>query len=1067
MKILDDYEDDFEPQVFRRAIEYFRERRLSLKSADGNTLTFSAIGSGENSYVVRLFIHPNGTFSANCTCPYDWDLYCKHVGAAILTGLAMDLLTVEDDYLRDRIDLHKTFNAAPALELANPQALEDVVIELKSDLVIEGRASSSVLPALSAIRDPDQSKPDPKYRLVFVIVDLYEYYHSPVEPLEITPSVRYMRKDGTPGRFLQYTGKYSNAEASAPAAQLLDMYHTDGSLPFSTILRFLESHPQLELYRQIGNVHVRVKLVPANHAILTFRLRAIEGDDIPLYSPAMDIREDRESEEEDAIPAEDLEAHTSGTVTYFYTHYSPVVWYSTGRNDGLRQLLLLTGKTPYFSPYEIAKLTQTADPGFFTIRPPAGSIRLTSTHPTVSLYLSPVSEGTLIQFMIGYGSREIDVSEDAPLVIEEEHDGELYVYRRDSQAEDDIFSGIADLLEEQLWHPSGFLHPYELVRFLGVLGNSLVSLGCKLFTKEGKRPINQVRKISIVAASGIDWLELEVKLDGQRISRRQLFPEDGLIETPSGFVYLDGEGLREAKQLINLTESNLDKFLINRFDLHAIADIGKLVNADYDDDHRRLVEAAHRVQDGFRPVVMPAGMKGELRPYQMAGLSWLEFLREYGFGGILADDMGLGKTIQAIALIALYANEETGRYLVVAPVSTVSNWIRELKTFLPSVPAWAHIGPERSSVPITDKTGVVVTSYHTLQRDVEMFTAIEWDLLVIDESQQLKNHRSKSHKAVRELTRKQTLAMSGTPVENNIGELWSIMHILNPGLLRGRSGFIGRFRKPLSEGDPDAAQNLKRMVDPFILRRTKEMVATDLPPKEEVYVPVTLSSAELVYYLRTKEQLREEVLALIRSDTPFKAATAIVRALTKLRQAAIAPVLLGGPDNSSKIDTVMDKVAEGLAEGHKILLFSQFVRVLRLIEGQLDNSGQEYLYLDGSTSPAKRKQLIDSFQQSDGARLFLISLKAGGVGINLTEADYVFIVDPWWNPAVEQQAVDRTHRIGQTKPVFAYRFISEGTIEEQILDLQEKKKELVRSIIGEDASIFKTLTQDEIVALFE
>ena len=309
--------------------------------------------------------------------------------------------------------------------------------------------------------------------------------------------------------------------------------------------------------------------------------------------------------------------------------------------------------------------------------------------------------------------------------------------------------------------------------------------------------------------------------------------------------------------------------------------------------------------------------------------------------------------------------------------------------------------------------------------------------------------------------------MSGTPVENNIQELWSVMSILNPGLLGSKAMFLKTYRKQISSGNEESIEDLRRKIRPFLLRRTKEQVATDLPPKEEVSVEVRLSSIETRFYNALKDKLRDEVKSILMTEEAFRAANAILTALTKLRQAAIAPALVGGPSKSSKLDLVIERLDEAVSGGHKILVFSQYVRILQMLVDRVDAEGWNYRYLDGSIPEKKRKKIIDEFQTNPKIDMFLISLKAGGVGINLTQADYVFLVDPWWNPAVESQAIDRTHRIGQTSPVFAYRFISKDTIEERILELQETKRELVKNVIGGDTSMFKSLSKSEIIGLFE
>jgi len=494
--------------------------------------------------------------------------------------------------------------------------------------------------------------------------------------------------------------------------------------------------------------------------------------------------------------------------------------------------------------------------------------------------------------------------------------------------------------------------------------------------------------------------------------------------------------------------------------------------ATFDEGFARMREEL-RTFTSVEPVDAPKGFRGTLRDYQREGLGWLCFLQRFGFGGCLADDMGLGKTIQALAVLEARRTRrnESGQSkknpsLAVVPRSLIFNWEQEAARFVPRLRVLDHSGVGRDSV--LDGFGdydLVLTTYGTLRSDILKLKEIEFDYVILDEAQAIKNAATSTAKATRLLKARHRLAMSGTPIENHLGELWSLFEFLNPGMLGTASAFklgSGAAR----DGDEESVRMLSRAVRPFVLRRTKSQVAKDLPEKLEETIYCELLPAHRKQYDQLRDHYRQALLAKVDGEGLAKSKIMVLEALLRLRQAACHPGLLDRSKTaglSAKLDVLLCQVQDVLDEDHKILVFSQFTSLLAIVRKHLDRAGVTYAYLDGQTR--KRQGVVERFQNDPSCKVFLISLKAGGLGLNLTAADYVVLLDPWWNPAVEAQAIDRTHRIGQTRRVFAYRIVARDTVEERILELQQKKKKLADSIITADNSLIRTLTREDLELL--
>jgi superfamily II DNA or RNA helicase len=580
--------------------------------------------------------------------------------------------------------------------------------------------------------------------------------------------------------------------------------------------------------------------------------------------------------------------------------------------------------------------------------------------------------------------------------------------------------------------------------------------------------------------SGVDWFDLETTLDfdGVSASLPQLL---AALKQGDKYVTLDDgtrgilpqEWLERVAPLAEFGEVADGKL---RFKPSQALLLDALLASREDevqfecDEHFRSLRAKLQSFSGVKPSVPSETFRGELRPYQQLGLGWLEFLAEHRLGGCLADDMGLGKTVQVLArleqrrLELLERPEERRPSLAVVPKSLVYNWKLEAEKFSPELKVIDYHGNDRQArCGELTQYDLIVTTYGTMLRDINALRKQPFDYVILDESQAIKNATSQSAKAVRLLDGRHRLAMSGTPVENHLGELWSLFEFLNPGMLGRSEAFRGLGR---NGGDPAQMELLRRGIAPFLLRRTKGQVLADLPAKTEQTMYCDLEPAQRKLYNQLRDHYRASLLKTVSTAGIKKSQIQVLEALLRLRQAACHPGLLDPKQlkkPSAKLDTLFEQLDEVVEEGHKVLIFSQFTSLLAIVKQQLDAKKITYEYLDGKTR--NRQQKVDRFQTDPQCPLFLISLKAGGVGLNLTAADYVYLLDPWWNPAVEAQAIDRAHRIGQEKPVFAYRLIARDTVEDKILELQTRKRDLADAIIAADGGLVSQMTADDLQLL--
>lgn len=504
------------------------------------------------------------------------------------------------------------------------------------------------------------------------------------------------------------------------------------------------------------------------------------------------------------------------------------------------------------------------------------------------------------------------------------------------------------------------------------------------------------------------------------------------------------------------------------------------IEVECDEGFENFIHKIHHFQE-LEPIGVHKDFKGDLRTYQHDGCNWLGFMREYGLAGILADDMGLGKTIQALALLLNHhkngKGEKKGPSLVVAPTSVVYNWLSEAHKFTPTLNTALFLGRDRNELLVkllkdgAKKPDVVFTTYGIIRRDWEQLKKIQFEYLILDEAQNIKNPESVGAMAAKNLNAFHRIALSGTPIENRLKELWSLFDFLMPDFLGQYKDFNEVFERPIEAGLDGAGQKLRKIVHPFILRRLKSQVEKELPERTDIIHLCELDDDQRSLYLEVLDDCRQKVFSEIASRGIKRSQISVLAALLRLRQVCCDPRLLKNretdPNNvSAKLEALTHMVGEIIDEGHKILIFSQFVEMLTLIKKEFDKINLKYEYLDGQTPAKERLTKVNTFNEDPSIPVFLISLKAGGTGLNLTGADYVIHYDPWWNPAVENQATDRAHRIGQTKHVFNYKLITRGTVEEKILGLQRKKKELAELVIGGDENVAKELTQEDLEFLF-
>ncbi|HEX8040838.1 MAG TPA: DEAD/DEAH box helicase [Chryseosolibacter sp.] len=717
---------------------------------------------------------------------------------------------------------------------------------------------------------------------------------------------------------------------------------------------------------------------------------------------------------------------------------------------------------------------------------PKLNIKISEPDVQLRVRLSELNESNLmIRPEFSYDGVEIDYSEETHHV--EEREPELTLIRRNKAAEQRLYEYLRTL------HPSFpsqrnnqyFYLPFDDVMKRGWFIGMLRKVQDEGLSIHGFENLKKFRysthdpKITIRAGTATDWFELNVTIHWgdqdvplKEIRHAILSHQDTIMLEDGTLGHIPEAWIAQYSLLFRTATEENGTLRLSKMHFTLLEDIqdkieGNGIRADIEERKRKILEYDHTTR-----VALSADIKASLRPYQLSGFHWLQTLDELGWGGCLADDMGLGKTLQAISFLQYVKEKYPGStQLVVCPTSLIFNWESELQKFCPSLKYHVHYGAQRelNETHFTD-FDIVLTTYGLVRNDVEQLSGFLWQYVILDESQAIKNPDARITKAIRELRAANRIILSGTPLQNNTSDLFAQFNFLNPGLLGNREYFNREFAVPIDKfGNPEKTRELKKLIYPFTLRRTKEQVAKDLPDKTVSVLWCTMEAGQRKLYNHYRDGYRNRLLKKIDEEGIARSGMDVLEALLRLRQICDHPALVSKAEdetlNSVKIEELIREVQEN-AGNHKLLVFSQFTQMLQLIKEEFERAGITYCYLDGKTPLPKRKEQVTQFQEDENIKAFLISLKAGGVGLNLTVADYVYLVDPWWNPAAEQQAIDRAHRIGQTRKVFAYKMICKDTVEEKILRLQEKKKTLADDLIQEDAGFVKNLTRDDVEFLF-
>ena len=715
--------------------------------------------------------------------------------------------------------------------------------------------------------------------------------------------------------------------------------------------------------------------------------------------------------------------------------------------------------------------------------------QIANSNPDISearfIYLSELGDFIIIDPIMRYGEIDIPIRTKR-LVYASDEKGKMFTVNRNDTAEIKFTALLVQqhpYIEEQLEDelPYFYLHRKRFLQedwFLNTFETwqnaGITVLG---FNKLKNNKLNGHKaKITIRVTSGTNWFntDLDVRFGNKKASLKQLQQS---VKNKHKYVQLDdgtlgilpAEWLERFAAYFNAAEIIDDELLTPKV---RFTELEQLYDeAALDSEVKRELSQYHIAFQNFetiKPVEVPADLHTELRHYQHHGLNWLNFLDDFNFGGCLADDMGLGKTIQVLAFILLQRQKtKRNTNLLVVPTSLIFNWQAEVKKFAPSIRIFTIESSRKIKyLQLFDDYEIVLVSYGMLVSAISWLRHYNFNYVFVDESQQIKNIDSQRYRAVRLLQSRNRLAVTGTPIENNVFDLYAQLSFVNPGLLGNKQHFRDTYSIPIDKfKNQKRAKELQQKVAPFILRRTKQQVAAELPEKTEMVLYCPMEDGQRKVYDAYEKEFREFIAAET-EDEIKKNSMHVLRGLTKLRQICNSPVLMEDEklytEGAAKIDVLLEQI-ESKSSQHKILIFSQFVSMLTLIKKELTAKQIGFEWLTGSTK--NREAVVNNFQENPDVRVFLISLKAGGTGLNLTEADYVYLVDPWWNPAVENQAIDRSYRIGQHKPVVAVRLICPDTIEEKIMQLQEVKKTLSDDVVRTDASIYKSISKQALLGL--
>ncbi len=1049
--------DNFSNTIISRGNRYFRAGLIRNLQISNNFVSANVLGT-EKYAVVVTFDEVLDTASMSCSCPYFEIDNCKHIVAVIYE-------LEEKGFWDGRIE--------PIVSKKNSIKNQNIFSTLQKENILNRKLSSFIKKNEAA----PQNTSNTEFRIAYSIATTY--YSTEISPLRIR-----LRRDGTDASFGKaHSIDFDRIQKVDLSEKLIISYllgynnniiypsynekeNVNKRKMFNDILTFLrEKEVYLEKkYQNFSKVEILSEVAEC-------KLLITEKDENIVLELELELFGEKIKLNEKVISILDSPVWMLIDDRIFKVNNLLIEQFEYFKDNNFEILIA----KDYLDIFERNYLPKIASQ--LPIESDKYIVEDLKIAPTKKIFLEENDSNLILELKFGYGDVNFSYNP-TELFTSIYSDGKIITIHRKKDFEDNCFEEIKCLYVKNVG-AGKFTPRKDPIQFLFNHFEYFKEKGFEIFGEENlkKFKVNYSKpKVSFNVSSGIDWFDVTTEIDfgNATIPFSELV---AAIKEKKNYLKLsDGstgvlpeKWFKKIKQTISFGEVDNETVRFSKMQALALETI--IEDADQfevDDDFIEHIEKLKSFEKISKQTI-PENFNGELRDYQKAGVDWLYFLKEYSFGGILADDMGLGKTIQSIILL-LKEKSENNTSLIVAPTSVIFNWIDEIEKFSPSLKILDHTGIERERTDnsVFNNYDVVLSSYGVLLRDYELLSQVQFHYIILDESQKIKNPTSKTGRVVRSLNAKHRLCLTGTPIENNLAELWSQMAFLNPGLLGSFKNFNDSFVKPISKNNDDDSLNLlKRTIYPFILRRTKDVVALDLPEKTETIHFCEMEKSQEKVYKFWKNSIRLEILKEIDEKGIKKSGFKVMEGLLRLRQICNHPILVQKDykKESSKFEEFKMMLEKVVAEGHKVLVFSQFVQMLALMKNHLDKNNIKYEYLTGSTR--KRKEVVENFKKDNEIKVFLISLKAGGFGLNLTKADYVFHYDPWWNPAVEMQATDRTHRIGQNKNVFVYKFITKNSVEEKILLLQEKKKKLVKDIISTESSLLKNLTKKDIEILFE
>lgn len=1069
------------PPVYRRGVQYYRRKKVLKyeESPDAAHVEALVIGSEPQPYKVVVEIEDPQKFKAECSCPY-FEEVCKHSVAVLLTHIAKTYPGVRFDLG----DQEKGRDGQPTGEGAPPPRARDLLDDPKT---LQANLATSTEP-----RDFDLGCLVLEKPLALIIGTLPEEQQGKVNILKVpAPVLDTLDPDSRIYRLVKYlTGLPQTTKGLAGGHRIPrgEEGIVLGHLALCAKLR--NAVDAQEMTFSVTPVKPRITISETENGELSIRLKAVSEEGEVLPEPVFFLGQ----------PSWVLSEHTFHPIDLSAIHRLFQFFDARGNMTVKLETVpkFLAVDLPILKKRMEVELDEASAPFPVAItEPPRVVIKLTEKKQVRAGAPASVAAAVPaeLELILGfkYGSLVLPSRDETSAVESElytrtisEQNGQSVWVKRLWDQEGQLRRFLSNLQPTRVIADRFFFHEepaLDAVYYLGTESDWEITGwdGLKSY-KVAKGPV----KLKAILSLKKDTYKFEFDLQALDRTGTPLPFGEVIVSVFKNKNYLkmaDGEYIRLPVTTLLSVLKQIGQSKETARPLYQALPIAHVlethgIEIEADEGFKEFIYKLRNFKE-LAPLDVPESFQGSLREYQKEGFNWLAFLREYGLAGILADDMGLGKTIQALCLLLFHHKNHTGRQpsLVVAPTSVVYNWLSEAEKFTPQLRTALFLGRDRGELlkqlkKDKNKPDVIFTTYGIIRRDYETLKEYQFDYLILDEAQNIKNPESVGAIACKSLKSLHRLALSGTPVENRLKELWSIFDFLMPEFLGTYREFNETFERPIEAGLNEAGQKLRKIVHPFILRRLKSQVEKELPDRTDIINTCEMEEEQRSLYLDVLDECRQKVFGEIANRGIKRSQISVLAALLRLRQVCCDPRLLKNreeataPPPSSKLSALIEMIGEIVDSGHKILVFSQFVEMLTLIRTELEKEHYTYEYIDGQTPAKDRLDKVNRFNADESIPIFLISLKAGGTGLNLTGADYVIHYDPWWNPAVENQATDRAHRIGQTRHVFNYKLITRGTVEEKILALQKKKKELADLVIGGDESVAKELTREDLEFLF-